>query len=87
MDRKTVRVWGGRLLMVTAACWRFDARVVPSYAQVDTGSILGTVSDSSGARVASATTLTNKGRMRRSTTTADDGSYKFTRSGLEATRS
>src|SRR5580765_47340 len=81
MDRKTVRVWGGRLLMVTAACLAFlMLGVVPSYAQVDTGSILGTVSDSSGARVAGATvTLTNEGTNAAvSTTTADDGSYKFT---------
>jgi len=81
MDRKTVRVWGGRLLMVTAACLAFFMLgVVPSYAQVDTGSILGTVSDSSGARVAGATvTLTNEGTNAAvSTTTADDGSFKFT---------
>ncbi len=77
----TVRVWGGRLLLVTAACLAFlMLAAVPSYAQVDTGSILGAVSDSSGARVKGATvTLTNEGtNAELSATTGDDGDYKFT---------
>ncbi len=77
----TVRVWGGRLLLATAACLAFLLlAAVPSYAQVDTGSILGTVSDSSGARVKGATvTLTNEGtNAELSSTTGDDGGYKFT---------
>src|SRR5260370_1901704 len=81
MDGMTVRVWGGRLLLVTAACLAFVMlAAVPSYAQVDTGWILGTVSDSSGARVKGATvTLTNEGtNAELSSTTGDDGGYKFT---------
>ena len=81
MERTTVRVWGGRLLLATAACLAFlILAAVPSYAQVDTGSILGTVSDSSGARVKGATvTLTNEGtNAELSATTGDDGGYKFT---------
>ena len=51
-----------------------------SYAQVDTGTILGTVTDSSGARINGATvTLTNEGtNAALSTTTGDDGGFKFT---------
>src|ERR1700688_4430141 len=82
MERMTVRVWAGRLMLATAACLAFLmlAAVVPSYAQVDTGSILGTVSDSSGARVRGATvTLTNEGtNAELSASTGDDGGYKFT---------
>ena len=49
-------------------------------AQVDTGSILGTVSDASGASVHGATvTLTNEGtNASLATTTGSDGTYKFT---------
>jgi len=52
----------------------------PLRAQVDTGSILGTVSDTSGASVHGATvTLTNEGtNASLSTTTGSDGGYKFT---------
>ncbi len=51
----------------------------PLCAQVDTGSILGTVSDASGASVHGATvTLTNEGtNASLSTTTSSDGTYKF----------
>ena len=81
MERMTVRVWGGRLLVVAAA-WlaMLMLGAFPSYAQVDAGSILGTVSDSSGARVSGATvTLTNEGTSAElSMTTGEDGSFKFT---------
>jgi hypothetical protein len=81
MERKTVRFWGGRLLVAFSVClllvliWAGQA-----VAQVDTGTILGSVSDSSGARISGATvTLTNEGtNATLSTTTGDDGSYKFT---------
>src|SRR5205809_3324902 len=52
----------------------------PLRAQVDTGTILGTVTDASGAAISGAkVTLTNEGTSAAlSTTTAPDGSYKFT---------
>src|SRR5256884_3673166 len=52
----------------------------PLHAQVDTGTILGTVTDASGAPVNGAkVTLTNEGTSAAlSTTTATDGGYKFT---------
>jgi hypothetical protein len=81
MERNTVRIWGGRLLLVTAACLVFLMLGAPSsFAQIDTGAILGTVTDSSGGRVSGATvTLTNEGtNATLSTTTGDDGGYKFT---------
>ena len=44
MERKTVRNWGGRLFVVTAVCFVFLlAGAGSSYAQIDTGSVLGTV--------------------------------------------
>src|SRR2546427_426318 len=50
------------------------------HAQVDTGSILGTVTDASGAAINGAkVTLTNEGTSAAlTTTTSSDGSYKFT---------
>jgi hypothetical protein len=81
MERNTVRIWGGRLLLVTAACLGLlTLGVTSSFAQIDAGAILGTVSDSSGGRVSGATvTLTNEGTNASvSTTTGDDGGYKFT---------
>jgi hypothetical protein len=53
--------------------------VLPLQAQVDTGSITGTVTDSSGAVVAGAKiTLTNEGTAASlATTTGSDGSYRF----------
>ena len=53
--------------------------VTPLYAQVDAGAILGTVTDTSGAVVKSASvTLTNEGTSAKLTaTTGDDGGYKF----------
>src|SRR5881396_443261 len=52
----------------------------PLHAQVDTGTILGTVTDASGAALSGGkVTLTNEGTSAAlSTTTAPDGSYKFT---------
>src|SRR6267143_6515759 len=52
----------------------------PIRAQVDTGTLLGTVTDASGASVNGAkVTLTNEGTSAAlSTTTGPDGSYKFT---------
>src|SRR6266576_1141514 len=54
--------------------------VPPLQAQVDTGSILGTVTDASGAAISGAkVTLTNQGTgAALSTTTGADGVYKFT---------
>jgi hypothetical protein len=81
MERMTVRFCSGRLVLITVAYLAFlMLGAVPSYGQIDTGSILGTVSDSSGARVSGATvTLTNEGtNAALSMVTGDDGSYKFT---------
>ncbi len=81
MERTTVRNWGGRLLVMTAACLGFLLMGAgSSFAQIDTGSVLGTISDSSGARVSGATvTLTNEGTNAEvATTTGDEGAYKFT---------
>jgi hypothetical protein len=54
--------------------------VMPLRAQVDAGSILGTVTDASGSAVHGATvTITNEGtNATLSTTTGNDGVYKFT---------
>jgi Carboxypeptidase regulatory-like domain/TonB dependent receptor len=54
--------------------------VLPLRAQVDAGAILGAVTDASGAPVRGATvTLTNEGTSATlSTTTGNDGDYKFT---------
>src|SRR5258708_3304909 len=80
MERMTVRFWSGRLLITVAYLSFLMLGAVPSYGQIDTGSILGTVSDASGARVSGATvTLTNEGtNAALSMVTGDDGSYKFT---------
>ncbi|HYK39432.1 MAG TPA: carboxypeptidase-like regulatory domain-containing protein, partial [Candidatus Eremiobacteraceae bacterium] len=81
MDLKTARFWGGRLLLASAICLAMVLiGLLPASAQVDTGTILGTVSDTSGARITGATVaLTNEGtNVSLSTTTGDDGGYKFT---------
>jgi hypothetical protein len=54
--------------------------VMPLRAQVDTGAILGTVTDASGAVIRGANvTLTNEGtNLTLTTTTGSDGGYKFT---------
>ena len=53
---------------------------LPLHAQVDTGAILGTVTDASGAEIHGATvTMTNEGtNATLSTTSGNDGGYKFT---------
>ena len=81
MDRKTVRNWGGRLLLgILALLALVMLCAAPLYAQFDTGAVLGTVTDSSGASVnGAAVTLTNEGTSATATfTTQADGAYKFT---------
>jgi hypothetical protein len=70
----------GRLLVFVTLSFSLLIAASPSNAQVDTGSILGTISDSSGGRIRGANvTLTNEGTNAELTATTDeDGSYKFT---------
>ncbi|HKV24760.1 MAG TPA: TonB-dependent receptor [Candidatus Acidoferrum sp.] len=80
MIRTAVNQWVGRAsLCAIAALALFAFGAQPICAQVDTGSILGVVSDTSGAPIHGATvTLTNEGtNAALSTTTEADGSYKF----------
>src|SRR5438445_7686383 len=67
-------------LTMTAALWLLLLSAQPLRAQVDTGTLLGTVTDASGAPINGAkVTLTNEGTSAAlSTTTATDGGYKFT---------
>jgi hypothetical protein len=67
-------------LAVTACAVVLFLSALPLCAQVDTGAVLGTVTDASGADVRGATvTLTNEGtNAALSTTTGSDGGYKFT---------
>jgi len=77
MNRNFVRrVLTNMLVMLVGI---MSVSVIALYAQVDTGSILGTVTDSSGALLGGATvTLTNEGTNAALTTTAaPDGSYTF----------
>jgi len=81
MQRKTVRFWGGRLILTVASClvvWLCTA--APSLAQVDAGSISGVVTDASGGAINGASvTLANEGTgAELTTTTGSDGGYKFT---------
>jgi hypothetical protein len=81
MHRKTVLFWGGRLVLAVASCLLIAlCSAAPSLAQVDAGSILGNVTDSSGAAVSGASvTLSNEGTGAELTmTTGNDGQYKFT---------
>src|SRR5207249_1993644 len=81
MQRKTVRFWGGRLVLVVASCFLILlCSAAPSFAQVDTGSISGVVTDASGGSVTGVSvTLTNEGTAAElTTTTGSDGGYKFT---------
>src|SRR6266704_2100502 len=67
-------------LTMTAVLLLLFLSAPPLHAQVDTGSILGAVTDASGAPINGAkVTLTNEGTSAAlSTTTGTDGSYKFT---------
>src|SRR5882672_12774011 len=80
MNRKSISVGFLRasLAIMAVAIFMFLS-AQPLCAQVDTGSILGTVTDASGAPVNGArVTLTNEGTSAAlSTTTGPDGSYKF----------
>src|SRR3989441_4761999 len=79
MSQKAISSWFLKtLLAMTVGVLLLSAR--PLRAQVDTGSILGTVTDATGAVIHGATvTLTNEGTSASlSTMTGPDGSYKFT---------
>src|SRR5260370_8943856 len=72
-------LFGRAALLVLASLVVLLCSAAPLRAQVDAGSILGTVSDASGGAVRGATvTLTNEGtNASLSTTTSADGTYKF----------
>ena len=81
MNRKAISYGFLRAsLTMTAVLLLLFLSAPPVHAQVDTGTILGTVTDASGAAISGAkVTLTNEGTSAAlSTTTAPDGSYKFT---------
>lgn len=81
MQRKTVRFWGGRLILAVASCLLLAlCAATPSLAQVDTGSISGIVTDASGGAISGASvTLSNEGTGAELTATSGtDGGYKFT---------
>jgi Carboxypeptidase regulatory-like domain/TonB dependent receptor len=73
-------LFGRSIFVVLASLVVLLCSAVPLRAQVDTGTILGTVSDTSGASINNATvTLTNEGtNASLATTTGSDGTYKFT---------
>jgi len=78
MNCKAISSWTLRAsLALTVSLLLFSA--TPLNAQVDTGAILGTVTDASGAIVKGASvTLLNEGTAAKLTaTTGDDGGYKF----------
>src|SRR5712692_1002259 len=72
-------LFGRAPLLVLASLVVLLCSAAPLRAQVDAGSILGTVSDASGGSVRGATvTLTNEGtNASLATTTSADGTYKF----------
>src|SRR6267143_7002828 len=81
MNRKTISTGILRAsLTMTAVMMVLFLSAQPLHAQVDTGTILGTVTDASGAPINGAkVTLTNEGTSAAlSTITATDGGYKFT---------
>ena len=81
MEPKAVSMWIQRAAWATSACLvLMFLAVTPLHAQVDTGTILGTVTDASGAAIRGANvTLTNEGTSASlATTTGSDGIYKFT---------
>src|SRR3989442_8410025 len=78
MIQKAISSWFLRtLLAMTVGVLLLGVR--PLYAQVDTGTILGTVTDASGAVIHGANvTLKNEGtNATLSTSTGSDGTYKF----------
>src|SRR5436309_4845514 len=78
MSQKAISSWFlGSLLAMTVGAMLLGVR--PLYAQVDTGTILGTVTDASGAVIHGANvTLKNEGtNATLSTSTGSDGTYKF----------
>ena len=79
MDRIRNSTWVARVAIVLAVAVALLLGAGPSLAQVDTGSILGTVSDASGATIAGAqVVLLNQGTGASLTgTTAPDGVFKF----------
>jgi len=78
MNCKAISLWTLRTSLALAVSLMLSS-ATPLHAQVDAGAILGTVTDASGAVVKGATvTLTNEGTAATlSTTTGDDGGYKF----------
>src|SRR5438445_11347487 len=81
MNRKAISYGFLRASLTMTAVLLLLFLSAPSiHAQVDTGTILGTVTDASGAPINGAkVTLTNEGTSAAlSTTTATDGGYKFT---------
>src|SRR6266566_3295686 len=81
MNRKSISVGTLRASLATMALAMFAfMSAQPLHAQVDTASVLGTVSDASGAPIRGAkVTLTNEGTAAvLSTVTGADGIYKFT---------
>jgi Carboxypeptidase regulatory-like domain/TonB dependent receptor len=74
------RLIGRALLGLAGAIMLALFAVTPLRAQVDAGAVLGTVTDASGSAVHGASvTLTNEGTSAAlSTTTGNDGGYKFT---------
>jgi Carboxypeptidase regulatory-like domain/TonB dependent receptor len=80
MNGKALSTVFGRTVLALASLVFLFCGAKPLCAQVDTGTILGTVSDASGASIHAATvTLTNQGTNATLTTTSgNDGEYKFT---------
>ena len=78
MNCKAISSWTLRTSLALAVSLMLSS-ATPMQAQVDAGAILGAVTDASGAVVKGATvTLTNEGTAATlSTTTGDDGGYKF----------
>ena len=80
MNRVSFSSWVLRAGLGLATLAALLIGAAPLFAQVDTGTILGTVTDASGGAVAGANvTLTNEGTsVTLTTTTGADGSYTFT---------